>query len=436
MSRPDDYDELIAAVCAGLETGDFVAVRRGLIRAQAKATDPEERGSLAGFELACGGLADVEGDRLRALEIARRSDDAFLSGFGATLSDLGQARDDRRLTELAELAFSGASGATAGDWRFVANHALTLERLERFEEAAEAFGRAAALAPDREDLLVERASCLHKAEDLDAARDAYLTYLAANPDDAHEWISLAIVESDLGRYDEAQKAYWRAGGLEPDNLSLHYNWFITAVRAGQSELAEDACRRLNAIDASDWRSGLASANVLERSGDPAAGFRRAIAIFDREMEACDLSNAEDRSRLDHIATWALTIAASCDRADGDTFVARLCRDWVLGDEVLAAIRKRETPERADLAAYSVLVEAVAASPEPATDAYLLRYQLFADSPAEAADLAVAFERRCGADRARAAEVDVLDEDRQPRYRGPAWRAATAYSFPIDEYGKD
>jgi tetratricopeptide (TPR) repeat protein len=397
MSRPDDYDELVAAVCAGFES--------------------------------------CRVHRDRSPSPARRSDAAFLSGFGATLSDLGRARDDRRLTELAELAFSGAR-EVAPDWRFLANHAVVLERLERFEEAAEIFGRAAALDPDQAELLARRASCLHEAEDLDAARDAYLAYLDAKPDDAHEWISLAIVESDMGRYDEAQKAYWRAGGLEPNNLSLHYNWFITAVRAGQSELAQDACRRLNAIDASDWRSGLAAANVLERSGDPAAGFRRAIEIFDREMEACDLSDAEDRSRLDHIATWTLDIAASCDRADGDAFVERLCRDWVLGDEVLAAIRKREAPERAELAAYSVLVEAVAAAPEPATDAYILRYQVFADSPSDAARLAVAFERRCGANRARAAEVEPLDEDRHPRHRGPAWRAATAYSFPIDEYGKD
>jgi len=434
MSRPADYDDLLAGVCVGLESGDFVAVRRRLIRAQATSTDPEERGSFAAFELACGALADAEGDRRRVLELAGQSEEAFVSGFGATLSDLGEARDDRRLTELAELAFSSASVA-APVWLFVANHAVTLERLERFEEAAEVFARAATLAPDQPELMVRRASCLQKADDLDGARDAYLAYLVVKPDDAHEWISLAIVESELGRFDDAQKAYWRAGGLEPNNLSLHYNWFITAVRAGQSEMAEDACRRLNAIDASNWRSGLAAANLLGHFGDPAAGFQRAVDVFEREAEDSDLSNSEDRSRLDHIATWALNIADSCDEAVSAVFVARLCRDWVLGEDVLAAIRRREAPEPAELAQYSVLVEAVAASPEPPTHAYILRYVIFADSPAEAADLAVAFERRCGADRARAADIEQADETRLLRYRGPVWRTPTAHSFPIEEYGK-
>ena len=258
--KPRDYDELLAAVCEGLASGELADVRRLLIRKREKANDSEERGALLGFETACLWHGDPEAARQQLLDLTAREavDETLLSGCGCSISDVGETRGDRRFFEMAALVFSTAN-LSAPSWRFIANHAVVLERLEEWEAAAEHFAIAAAL--DRADpvLHVRRAACLRDAGRLDEARDAYLTYLAARPDDAHEWISLAIVECDAGRYDDAEKAFWRAGGLEPDNVSLHYNWFIAALRCGKRAMAQDACKRLNAIDRSDWRSGLATA---------------------------------------------------------------------------------------------------------------------------------------------------------------------------------
>ena len=138
--------------------------------------------------------------------------------------------------------------------------------------------------------------------------------------------------------------------------------------------------------------------------------------------------------MKHIASAALPIAEAADYSQAESLVSRLCEAWILPDDVLAIIRKHESPQLEELADFSVMLEAVSISLEPV--AYVVRYGILADTARQAGELALAFERRCGAREARVVEVELATDDRRPCHRGPAWRAKRVHGFPVDEYGTD
>jgi tetratricopeptide (TPR) repeat protein len=355
--------------------------------------------------------------RLAALE-PRLDDEDFAVQLGVALSDLGHQLDDPDVLALAE----GWLGQLAGrhdDAIHPLNHGIVLARLGRHAEAIACFDQGLARDASYHRVHLEIAGSAKQLPDLDRAAAAYRAYLAAEPDDAHEWISLAIVECDAERYPEADRAYWRAAGLEPGNLSLHYNWFITAQRSGDRERAVYALRRMREIDAAAWPTRLAEADLLEET-DPAGAFRTAEAAF------ADLTPDDDER---HVAARVLAIASRHGLgAEGTRFAGALCARWLFSQEILDHLRELDGAAR-PLDDFQVTVNARYPAREVAG---MLRHRVFAGSAEEAAAAAEAFERRCGADRVKVEEVSPGAEPTGAQRPGVWWRSGVVM-YPIEQF---
>jgi tetratricopeptide (TPR) repeat protein len=89
-------------------------------------------------------------------------------------------------------------------------------RLERWDDAAEAFARAAETSPSPR-ILQEWALAETMRRNYPAAREAYQRMLAKAPDNALGWLGLGTVTLHLGDYAEARRAAERLLELQPSN---------------------------------------------------------------------------------------------------------------------------------------------------------------------------------------------------------------------------
>jgi tetratricopeptide (TPR) repeat protein len=430
----DTIEALIDVVCGALADGEVAAARRHLVRARTRAGDSQTLGAIAGLELACERI-DADDDapsreRLRALAGETSEEPArFTSAVGCALSDLGERLDDARFLALADEWFRDATQVFIEPILF-ANHGVVLERLDRHADAADAFGRALDLDDTFHDLRRRRARCLAHARDLDGAAGEYRRYLAAHPDDAHEWISLAIVECDAGRLDDAEQAYWRAAGLEPNNLSLHYNWSISALRADGEDRARYALKRLEAIDPSDWRTHMARAQLVERGGDPAEAFRQIARVF---LEIAEADDDQDTDPLmEHMAShlWRLGRRPEL-RAEAAGVLARLFPVRVFPESILDLLRELDDPQAGVVRDFAILIDALySRADEPY--ACIVNYRVFAATQDEAGALAAAFERRCGAGQVHIDEGEDLGASDDEQHRG-VWMRSNEFHYPAVQF---
>ena len=425
-SAEDLIDEVIAAVIEG----DLASARRRLLKARRTARNDQLRGAIGGLEVACLRRDDEDDDRWRERFRALATDTSddpieFANAVGCTLSEVGEGLRDVRFLELADDWFTRVT-TDASDSLLFANHAVVLDRMERYAAAAVAFGKALEVDATFHDARCRMARCLAKANDLAAAAREYRTYLVACPDDAHEWISLAIVECDAGNMEEAERAYWRAAGLEPDNLSLHYNWLISAVRAKDEERAAYGLKKLEAISPDDWRTKLARAHLLDRRGEILEAFRIAREAFFEVADEGDEEVLEDiAGKLLHLGRYPEARDEALRLVD-DAFAV-----LAFPESLLDLIRELDDPERRQLTDFSVIVDSLYVLPD---DSYgcIVNYRVFATDPDEASRLATAFHLRCGARNAHADKCQEEDSPPNHHHRGVRWRS-DEWRYPADQY---
>ncbi|HLL21619.1 MAG TPA: tetratricopeptide repeat protein [Kofleriaceae bacterium] len=448
---PRNCEQLLVDVLTALEDDDVAVARRHLIKARASIGEDEQlRGAITALDLVCDLRADVSDEQwqhqLCDLQARTPTEDlAFATAVGCTLSDAGDGLAEVRLLEAAERWFAQLI-ATKRDAISVLNHAVVLERLDRLDDAVAAFSNALELDPDSPAVELRLARVASRAGQLSRSVDAYRAYLQAHPEDAHEWISLAIALCDKGEIHEAEQAYWRAAGLEPSNVSLHFNWLISAQRAGDLERARDALAKLRAIAPHDWRTCISEGYVLEESGDVAGAFRHGRQVF---LELLDEPSDDDfdSSSVEYVA-GAVARSASRVRDELGSEVAAFVDDVIAAEvfthDTLALIRALEHPEEADLRVYFVQVEALYANGGEPFGCFV-NYRVLARDAAAAATHARQFEARCGADEVRVVddetheietqesetqEIDACEEPSHPGVDGRSHRM----TFPASELG--
>lgn len=396
---------------------ELVEARRAMLRASALVKDEAQRAVLQAYQAAAHIFEDGDETPIQPREAGVE----YLTYLARALSELGQRADDDRLLEQADRLFAG-SEYTELNALLLVNHAVVLRCLGDLDGAVDRFQRSLALEPHRSKAFVMLAECLSEIGRLDEAAAAYRRYLEAEPDDAHHWVSLAITESSAGRFHEAQQAYWRAAGIEPSNVSLHFNWFVTALRLEDPKVADDALERLQSVAPNDWRAALAGAWIKQRAG---AGEEAAM-----DIAQLFLKTPPDAPQAAYLAGAALAAQreAKLPLAADEPVVARVFDALLLDRDVLWELRQRDGTVYGGEHPYRMLVKA-----RTLELAYYVTLEVIAPDARMATQLAQQFERRCGAAEVVVEEVTELDptpDGEQPA--GVSWRSGHAY-FPLDEW---
>ncbi|OYD86201.1 tetratricopeptide repeat protein [Azospirillum brasilense] len=234
-----------------------------------------------------------------------------------------------------------------------ANHGSLLEALGRFDAAAEALARAAALDPERVALLNNFAVRRLAADDPAAAEQALRAAVAVRPGLTDPRINRAQALDALGRADEALAQRRTAALLAPDDAGL-LGALALRPDAGEWELrhalrldpergvlwnqlgarrkdrgalpaARSAYERGLALDPADAALWNNRANVLKGQGDP-GGARDAL----RRAAALQPESAPIRNNLSDAHTLCGDPEAALAEAE-----AALARDPALADARLA-----------------------------------------------------------------------------------------------------
>lgn len=429
----DAYQQLLSDIVEAIRHGEVARARRELLRAGNRAADEQLMGAIKGLEIACIAADEDQPSDLLAGVREAAAGPSFGNGLGCALSDAGHLLSDDGLLSLAEVWFTELR-ANHADAETVTNHAIVLERLGRYSEASDTLRQAIELAPEQHELRLRLASVLAQLGDLDKAAAEYKLYLGDHPQDAHTWVSLAIVECDAGNRDDAERAYWRAAGLEPNNVSLHYNWLITALRAGDPERAGDALRRLQNDAPDDWRTHMAQARMLAAQGEHAEAVMLAAEVFDDCREQDD-GTEELEETLIHVAETAMFIAKSAELLEeARDFAEELFESWTFSEPLLDHLRALDGTKPRPLDDFWVMVDALYTGfDEPL--ACLVSHRVFADNEEHAALLAMDFEQRCGAVETRVEEIERIGNAPEPDHPGVWWRSERLDAYPADEYGK-
>lgn len=163
----------------------------------------------------------------------------------------------------------------------VANLALVYERLREYDRALELYERAIELGADIDWLLQRKAAVQNELGELKAAKSSLSRYLSLEPDDAEQWVNLGVLHSDEREYPQAFACYRSAEQIAPDSISLRLNWGVTAVRAGDLDLARQQLRYLERLEGERSRVLLLRAFILEEEGAVAEATRAYEQALDR-----------------------------------------------------------------------------------------------------------------------------------------------------------
>jgi tetratricopeptide (TPR) repeat protein len=181
-----------------------------------------------------------------------------------------------------------ATVAAPGEATFELYRGHTLQALERWNEAGEAYRRALDLEPNFADAQMALGIILQRSGQLAAAAAAYRRALTLKPEDSRVWGNLGTVLRELGDIDESVRSLKSAMALDPGIVSYAVNLGASLCRKRDFRAAEallrDALRREpNRADAA-----LNLGSALQGQGLPQHAldyFRRAVALRPNFAEA-------------------------------------------------------------------------------------------------------------------------------------------------------
>ncbi len=202
--------------------------------------------------------------------------------LGVVFSNL-EALDDARA------ALETAIALDSDDEVLLGNLALVYEKLRDYGRALEYYDRAIDHGADIDWALQRKAAAYSELGDTAGARGTLKRYLSLVPDDAEQWLALAILHSDDEQFEAAYDCYRRAEELGPDSPALRLNWGVTEVRAGRLEEARRQLDELRRIESSSARTQLLLAFIVEEEGDAA----RAQSIYEGVLAARDFRDHEE-----------------------------------------------------------------------------------------------------------------------------------------------
>jgi tetratricopeptide (TPR) repeat protein len=239
------------------------------------------------------------------------------------LGTLGVVLSNRDELEDARDALEEATALTPDDEVALANLALVYEKLRDYERAIELYNRALDQGADIDWVLQRKAGTLAEMGRFDEAKVTLKRYLSLVPDDAEQWIALAILHSDDEEYPAAFACYEQAERVNPNSAGLRLNWGVTAVRAGQLPTARAQLKQLERLEPRSTRPWLLRAFVLEEEGHIAA----ARTIYERLLNRTQFA---DRGELHYALEMAMDFFARhhmrprCDRLLSRAYAANAC----------------------------------------------------------------------------------------------------------------
>jgi tetratricopeptide (TPR) repeat protein/S1-C subfamily serine protease len=148
-------------------------------------------------------------------------------------------------------------------------------------EALDHFERAILLAPDYTRAWVQKAACLLRLDRIEEAEQAYAKSVELSPSLPVPRLMRAVCLEKLGRYDEAIGQLDQVVQFQPRSLEP---WLmLVSVHAGRGDFGEAlrAARRAVALDPAKPEAQIALGTVLNRIGEPAASlvaFRAAAGL--------------------------------------------------------------------------------------------------------------------------------------------------------------
>jgi serine/threonine protein kinase/Flp pilus assembly protein TadD len=247
---------------------------------------------LAGFE-GPAALRAVEalyrgGDHAGALAWVERIDDASASRRwqALCLSELGHHAD--------AIAIASALAEREAD-DFRAHHVLGTVRFTALDVdgAIAAYERAAALAPEDArcwrslgDALINEA--FHGDHDYERAFDAFLRAAALDPRDVSARTSLAYIEKQRGRLDEAERRLDEAAALDPASSRLFNLRGLVAVARREHEAAIEWYAKASQLDpkaSAPWSNMAWAYRLLGRFDEGLAPAKRALELRPGDPEA-------------------------------------------------------------------------------------------------------------------------------------------------------
>jgi len=302
--QPEDIDAVLDRANRLLEVGKPDESLRCLDQIEVYALDGGERvewGSLRAWALSELGRDEEALETLDELIEEYPHSARLLGTLGVVLSnadDLDDARD----------ALEEAVDLNPDDEVALANLALVYEKLRGFDRAIELYDQALNLGADIDWVLPRKAAVLGESGRYAEAKSALKRYLSLDPDDASQWIALAILHSDDQEYDEAFECYRRAERLDPGASALRLNWGVTAVRAGRLRIARAQLRRLQQIEPRSTRPWLLRAFILEEEGHLVA----ARVIYERVLTR---ARFDEQGEMDYAFEMAMDFFARHDMRD-------------------------------------------------------------------------------------------------------------------------
>ncbi|HYF00052.1 MAG TPA: tetratricopeptide repeat protein, partial [Planctomycetota bacterium] len=199
---------------------------------------------------------------------------------GATplLNVRGNIRTSRKDFEGAYADFIEALRRQPRDATLLCNLGYLCYRLNRLEEAVEAYGRAVEADPSDPDGPEGRAVCLLALGRLDEAERDMDRVIAARPT-ADSYSNRGAIRARGGRLEEAMADYARALEIDPKNAGAHFNVGILRQRQGDHAAAATAYRRSIDLGRAEADGYLALAKALiklRRFADAEQAATRAI----------------------------------------------------------------------------------------------------------------------------------------------------------------
>ncbi len=237
-----------------------------------------------------------------------------------------------------------------GDAVALANLGNAYENLREFDDALRTYRDAESHGADLIWLLQRRAAVYRETGDFVAARGTLRRYLSLMDEDGDAWVSLAIVLSELDDFESSFACYERASQLDPESEALHFNWGLTAERAGELAVARRELHWLeqNVPDSAQVR--ILRGYILERETDVDGAAEEFLA-------AVDAADPGDADELCYAYEQAMGFYADHRlRRRADALLRRAYADDACGVELCEAYRELTGERLASGMWYSILAE--------------------------------------------------------------------------------
>lgn len=394
--QPEDIDALLDQANQLLEAGMPNESLRCLDGVESFALDVDERiewGSLRAWALTELGRDDEAIETLDLLLEEFPRSPRLLGTLGVVLSNTNELEDARD-------ALEEAVDLSPEDEVALANLALVYERLRDYDRAIEFYDRALDLGADIDWILQRRAATLSEIGQYAEAKITLKRYLSLRPEDAAQWVALAILHSDDEEYAQAFACYEQAESLEPHAAALRLNWGVTAVRAGRLSIAKTQLRQLQQLEPRSTRPWLLRAFILEDEGKTLAAkniydrILRYERFGDRGELAYSLEMAMDFFARHELTTRCRQLMRRAYQANACT--VELCEAYreLLGEHVDEAYWFSVMVETDYRPGLSEVRDRIA-SPQQRFTRFSRAYQIVARNHDEALELVLDFTRRMG-----------------------------------------